>query len=154
MEPDLIHLYCTPLQAMRMIQGYAYRTGERFEMSCIGIRGVSCDMTSWPYITGRINGTFLCLGARGISGWEEEYVGFGMPFAIFRQVVDGMERSKRGFPYKIFPKMTDEIWPDEAGTLRQTFNEAIIDEANLSRPRRNYALLSRGRRRGNAAIAE
>lgn len=114
-EPNLIHLYCTPLQAMRMIQGYAYRTGERFEMSCIGIRGVSCDMTSWPYITGRMNGTFLCLGARGISGWEEEYVGFGMPFDIFRQVVDGMERSKRGFPYKIFPKMTDEIWPDEAG---------------------------------------
>jgi uncharacterized protein (DUF169 family) len=106
MEPDLVHVYCTPLEAMRMIQGYCYPTGERFSMSCIGIRGVSCDMTAWPYVHGEINGTFLCLGARGITGWEEEYVGFGMPFRKFEQVVVGMEKSRQGFPYDLFPKMT------------------------------------------------
>jgi uncharacterized protein (DUF169 family) len=63
-EPDLVHLYCTPLQAMRLVQGYCYPTGQRFTLSCIGIRGVSCDMTAWPYMKGEINGTFLCLGAR------------------------------------------------------------------------------------------
>jgi uncharacterized protein (DUF169 family) len=103
-DPDLVHVYCTPLQAMRLIQGYCFPTGERFTMSCIGIRGVSCDMTAWPYVHQEINGTFLCLGARGITGWEEEYVGFGMPFFKFREVVIGMEKSKAGFPYKIFPK--------------------------------------------------
>lgn len=107
--PDLVHLYCTPLQAMRLVQGYCYPTGERFTMSCIGIRGVSCDMTSLPYVTNKINGTFLCLGARGISGWEEEYVGFGMPFAEFEKVVSGMEKSKRGFPYDLFPKASSLI---------------------------------------------
>ncbi len=104
--PDLVHLYCTPLQAMRLIQGYCYPTGERFTMSCIGIRGVSCDMTAWPYTHDNINATFLCLGARGISGWEEEYVGFGMPFHKFREVVSGMEKSRKGFPYAIFPKFS------------------------------------------------
>ncbi len=103
-DPDLIHLYCTPLQAMRLVQGYCYPTGKRFTMSCIGIRGVSCDMTAWPYTKGEINGTFLCLGARGITGWEEEYVGFGMPFERFKDVVVGMEKSRTGFPYRIFPK--------------------------------------------------
>lgn len=103
-DPDLVHLYCTPLQAMRFIQGYSYTTGERFQMSCIGIRGVSCDMTAWPYVKQEINGTFLCLGARGISGWEEEYVGFGMPLHKFEEVVTGLEKSRAGFPYKIFPK--------------------------------------------------
>ncbi len=103
-NPDLVHVYCTPLQAMRLIQGYCFPTGERFTMSCIGIRGVSCDMTAWPYVHQEINGTFLCLGARGITGWEEEYVGFGMPFTKFQEVVIGMEKSKAGFPYKLFPK--------------------------------------------------
>jgi uncharacterized protein (DUF169 family) len=98
---------------MRMIQGYCYRTGERLHMSCIGIRGVSCDMTAMPYVTGEINGTFLCLGARGISGWEEEYAGFGMPFTKFDDVVIGMEKSKKGFPYHLFPKLADERWSTE-----------------------------------------
>lgn len=104
-EPDIVHVYCTPLEAMRMIQGYSYPTGERFQMSCIGIRGVSCDMTAWPYVHRQINGTFLCLGARGVSGWEEEYVGFGMPYDIFQAVVEGLEKSRGGFPYHIFPRM-------------------------------------------------
>lgn len=104
-EPDLVHVYCTPLQAMRLIQGYCFPTGERFSMSCIGIRGVSCDMTAWPYVKGEINGTFLCLGARAITGWEEEFVGFGMPLNKFEEVVIGMEKSRTGFPYRLFPKM-------------------------------------------------
>lgn len=108
-EPDLVHVYCTPLEAMRLIQGYCFPSGERFVMSCIGIRGVSCDMTAWPYVNNDINGTFLCLGARGITGWEEEYVGFGMPFNKFEQVVRGMEKSRRGFPYSLFPKMTQIV---------------------------------------------
>jgi uncharacterized protein (DUF169 family) len=103
--PDIVHVYCTPLEAMRLIQGYCYPTGERFQMSCIGIRGVSCDMTAWPYVHDVLNGTFLCLGARGITGWEEEYVGFGMPFRIFEQVVIGMEKSRTGFPFRIFPRV-------------------------------------------------
>jgi uncharacterized protein (DUF169 family) len=106
-EPDLVHLYCTPLQAMRLITGYCYPTGERFNMSCIGIRGVSCDMTAWPYVHDDINGTFLCLGARAITGWEEQYVGFGMPLRKFEEVIVGMQKSRRGFPYAAFPKMTD-----------------------------------------------
>lgn len=106
-EPDLVHLYCTPLQAMRLVTGYCYPTGRRFTMSCIGIRGVSCDMTAWPFVHDDINGTFLCLGARAITGWEEQYVGFGMPLHKFEDVVVGMERSRTGYPYKIFPKMND-----------------------------------------------
>jgi uncharacterized protein (DUF169 family) len=103
-EPDLVHLYCTPLQAMRLIQGYCYPTGERVTLSCIGIRGVSCDMTAWPYVKQELNGTFLCLGARAISGWEEQYVGLGMPFTVFEALVRGMVKSKHGFPYHLFPK--------------------------------------------------
>ena len=58
---------------------------------------------SLPYVTGKINGTFLCLRARGITGWEEEYVGFGMPFSKLKDLVVRMEKSRRGFPYSIFP---------------------------------------------------
>ena len=105
-EPDLVHLYCTPLEAMRLVQGLCYQSGERFKMSCIGVRGVSCDMTAWPFVNQEINGTFLCLGARGISGWEEEYVGFGMPYDKLEYLVQGMEKSRKGFPFNLFPKMS------------------------------------------------
>ena len=108
-EPDLVHLYCTPLQAMRVVTGYCFPTGKRFTMSCIGIRGVSCDMTAWPYVHDDINGTFLCLGARAITGWEEQFVGFGMPLHKFEAVVVGMEKSIKGFPYALFPKMSDFV---------------------------------------------
>lgn len=112
-DPDIVHIYCTPLEAMRLIQGYSYPTGERFTMSCIGIRGVSCDMTAWPYVRREMNGTFLCLGARGVSGWQEEFVGFGMPFEIFQHVVEGLEKSQAGFPYRIFPRMPDRARSSE-----------------------------------------
>lgn len=116
-EPDIVHLFCTPLQAMRITQGCCYRTGERFTFSTIGIRGVSCDMTAWPYVKQEINATFLCLGARAISGWEEQYIGFGMPLNKFEELIVGMEKSKTGFPYKAFPKNLLSTKEDEGELL-------------------------------------
>ena len=80
LTPDVVILAIKPKQALLAIQGYNFLSGDRFHMSTIGIRGVCADLTAAPYLEQRLNGSFLCLGARALGGWEGEFVGLGIPF--------------------------------------------------------------------------
>jgi len=104
MAPDVVILAVRPKQALLAIQGYNFLTGSRFEMSTIGIRAVCADLTALPFLEQRLNGSFLCLGARAAGGWGGDLLGLGMPFLIFQIMVTGMEKSAHGFPYKAYPK--------------------------------------------------
>ena len=44
-----------------------------------------------------------CLGARLIAEFEADRMGIGMPFSIFEELVKGMEDSKTGFPFQLYP---------------------------------------------------
>ncbi len=101
--PDIVILPLTPKQAMRAIQGYCYPNGNRIELNTIGIRGVCADLTAYPFIHQKLNGSFFCLGARAIAGWNERVMALGMPYSIFEEMTEGMEESKNGFPYEIYP---------------------------------------------------
>jgi uncharacterized protein (DUF169 family) len=72
-------------------------------MSTIGIRGVCADLTALPFLEQSLNGSFFCLGARAVGGWEGNLLGLGMPLSVFERMVTGMERSAGGFPYKAYP---------------------------------------------------
>ncbi|MFV9677755.1 MAG: DUF169 domain-containing protein [Methanosarcinales archaeon] len=102
--PDVVILAVTPKQALLAIQGYNFRAGNRFEMSTIGIRGVCADLTALPFLEQKLNGSFFCLGARAVGGWDGNLLGLGMPFLIFQTMVMGMEKSSPGFPYKAYPE--------------------------------------------------
>ncbi len=102
--PDVVILAVTPKQALLAIQGYNFRAGNRFEMSTIGIRGVCADLTALPFLEQKLNGSFFCLGARAVGGWDGNLLGQGMPFLIFQTMVMGMEKSSPGFPYKAYPE--------------------------------------------------
>ena len=101
--PDVVILGLLPKQALRAIQGYNFLTGNRFLMSTIGIRAVCADLTALPFLEQRLNGSFFCLGARAVGGWEGTLLGLGMPLSAFERMVTGMERSAGGFPYKAYP---------------------------------------------------
>ncbi len=101
--PDVVILGLLPKQALRAIQGYNFLTGNRFLMSTIGIRAVCADLTALPFLEQRLNGSFFCLGARAVGGWEGDLLGLGMPLSVFERMVTGMERSAGGFPYKAYP---------------------------------------------------
>lgn len=102
--PDVVITAVNPKQALLVIQGHNFRTGNRFEMSTIGIRGVCADLTAFPFLQQKLNGSFFCLGARALGGLGGNLMGLGMPFTIFRTMVIGMEKSKTGFPYKAYPE--------------------------------------------------
>ncbi len=101
--PDLVILGLLPKQVMLAIQGYNFLTGNRFRMDTVGIRGVCADLTAQPYLEQKLNGSFFCLGARAVGGWSGNLMGLGMPFSVFRAMVEGMERSAGGFPYPAYP---------------------------------------------------
>ena len=102
--PDVVIIAVKPKQALLAIQGYNFLSGNRFEMSTIGIRGVCADLTALPFLEQKLTGSFFCLGARAVGGWSGNLLGLGMPFSIFLQMVTGMEKSAESFPYKAYPE--------------------------------------------------
>lgn len=102
--PDVVIIAVNPKQALLAIQGSNFLTGSRFEMNTIGIRGVCADLTAYPFIEQKLNGSFFCLGARAVGGWGGNLLGLGMPFSIFHTMVEGMQKSRNGFPYEAYPK--------------------------------------------------
>ena len=104
LTPDVVIIAVKPKQALLAIESYNFLTGNRFEMSTVGIRGVCADLTTVPYLEQKLNGSFFCLGARALGGWVGDLLGLGMPFSIFQTMVMGMEKSAPGFPYKAYPK--------------------------------------------------
>ena len=103
-DEAVVILAVTPKQALLAIQGYNFLSGNRFEMSTIGIRGVCADLTALPFLDQKLNGSFFYLGARALAGWGGNLLGLGMPFAIFQQMVTGMEKSAESFPYIVYPE--------------------------------------------------
>lgn len=101
--PDVVILGLLPKQALRAIQGYNFLTGNRSLMNTIGIRAVCADLTTLPFLKQSLNGSFFCLGARAVGGWEGDLLGLGMPLSVFERMVTGMERSAGGFPYSAYP---------------------------------------------------
>lgn len=101
--PDVVILAVSPKQALRIIQGYAFASGQRIELSTIGIRGVCADVTAYPYLKQKLNGSFFCLGARALGGWQANQLALGMPYDHFKQMTEGMIASQTGFPYKLYP---------------------------------------------------
>lgn len=101
--PDVVILGLTPKQALRAIQGYAFETGDRVCLDTIGIRGVCADVTALPFLKQKLNGSFFCLGARALGGWNGNQLSLGMPLYDFIKMASGMAASQTGFPYKLYP---------------------------------------------------
>jgi len=101
--PDVVVLALTPRETMRTVQALTWVTGERFVASTLGVAGFSVDLTAVPYVTGRANGSFLCVGARVVARWEGGLNGLGLPWPLFVQVAEAMEASGTGYPFARYP---------------------------------------------------
>ncbi len=101
--PDVVVFSVRPVELTRIIQAYQFNTGKRITASMGGIRTVNSDLVARPYLTGEMNISTYCLGARLIAKFEADRLGIGMPYAVFEEVVRGMEDSKHGFPFHLYP---------------------------------------------------
>jgi len=101
--PDVVILALTPRETVRTVQALTFATGERLEMNTLGVGGFSVDLTAAPFVTGKPNGSFLCVGARVIARWDGDLNGIGLPWAHFLAMVEGMEASAKGYPFAKYP---------------------------------------------------
>jgi len=101
--PDVVVLSVRPVELTRLIQGYWFLTGKRVNASMGGLRMVNSDLIARPYLTGEINTSPYCLGARLIAEFGPDRMGVGMPWSKFQTVVEGMEASRTGYPFAAYP---------------------------------------------------
>jgi uncharacterized protein (DUF169 family) len=101
--PDVVVLSVRPVELTRLIQGYWFLTGKRVNASMGGLRMVNSDLIARPYVTGEINTSPYCLGARLIAEFGPDRMGVGMPWSKFQTVVEGMEASRTGYPFAAYP---------------------------------------------------
>ena len=104
--PDVVVLNVRSAELSRLIQAYQFNTGKRVTASMGGLRVVNSDLIVRPYLTQEINIAPYCLGARLIAEFEADRLGMGMPFHLFEETVKGMEDSKTGFPFHLYPGVT------------------------------------------------
>lgn len=102
-EPDVVVLSVRPVELARIIQAYQFHSGKRVTASMGGLRVVNSDLIVRPYLTQEMNVSTYCLGARLIAEFEADRMGIGMPYQIFGDIVRGMEDSKGGFPFALYP---------------------------------------------------
>jgi uncharacterized protein (DUF169 family) len=107
LEPDLVLLSVRPVELTRIVQAYQFMTGKRVNASLGALRMVNSDLIARPYLTGEINVSSYCLGARLIARFDPDLMGMGIPFEDFKIIVDGMEESKSGYPFHLYPGAAD-----------------------------------------------
>lgn len=102
-EPDVVVLDVRPVELTKIIQSYQFMTGKRIHASMGALRGVPSDLIAWPYLNQEINVSTYCLGARILAGFEGDRMGIGIPYPQLDLVVSGMEQSKTGYPFHLYP---------------------------------------------------
>lgn len=102
-EPDVVVLSVRPVEMTRLIQGYQYLTGERIIANMGPLRAVNSDLIVRPLKEQCINISPYCLGARLIGQFEADRMGMGMPWEHYKLMVEGLEASRTGYPFKEYP---------------------------------------------------
>lgn len=101
--PDVVTMNVRPVELTRISQAYMYLTGERVEGSMGPVRVVNSDLVVRPYLTGKMNFSSYCVGARLIAQYEADRLGLGIPWKVFETTVQGMKESQFGYPFPRYP---------------------------------------------------
>lgn len=101
--PDILVLSVRPVELTRIIQAYQYLTGQPTTASMGALRVVCSDLMARPYMTRQINISTYCLGARLIGNYGADHLGIGIPYPLFTLLVEGMKRSRSGYPFHRYP---------------------------------------------------
>lgn len=101
--PDIIVLHMRCVELARLIQAYQFITGNQVNAHMNAVRAVDSDLIARPYLFKDLNISTFCVGARLIAKYEADMMGAGMPFDVFEKIVQGMEESRTGYPFHLYP---------------------------------------------------
>ena len=97
--PDIVILNVRPVELTKLLQSYQYVTGRPMIAHMNPLRAVDADLIARPYLTGEINITSYCLGARTVARFDGDRMGMGIPLAAFERLLEGMAASATGYPF-------------------------------------------------------
>ena len=97
--PDIVILNVRPVELTKLLQSYQYVTGRPIQAHMNPLRAVDADLIVRPYLTGEINLSSYCLGARTLARFAGDRMGVGIPLVAFKQLLAGMAASASGYPY-------------------------------------------------------
>lgn len=92
-NPDMVIIVTNPANAMRILQGHAYHSGQLKEIKMAGMQAICQECTSYPYEKDQINISMMCSGTRHVGRWGEDEMGLGIPYSQFAKVADGIEQT-------------------------------------------------------------
>ena len=78
--PDIIIIYATPVQALKIAKMYKSTFKKRFEANFNGTASLCADAVSYPYSTGQSNMTLGCTGSRTFSDIKDEEMVIGLTY--------------------------------------------------------------------------
>lgn len=96
-DPDVVIVVGPSYNVMRMLQGYGYINGYTNNLRTIGLQAVCQDLTTYTYNTQDINISLLCPGTRLVADWQIDEIGIGIPFAKWKEVVEGVIQTTNPF---------------------------------------------------------
>ena len=97
--PDIVLLNVRPVELTKLLQSYQYVTGRPIKAHMNPLRAVDADLIARPYLTGEINISAYCLGARTLAGFDGDRLGIGIPLKAFKRLLEGMAASATGYPF-------------------------------------------------------
>lgn len=87
-KPDVIVVYCTPIQAMNLTQLLRQTTGKRFNADFAGIQSLCSDIVAKPFISQQSNMSLGCNGSRADTDIKDEEVIIGLTFDDLKAITD------------------------------------------------------------------
>lgn len=109
-EPDIIALYGTTEQIMRVIQGYLYKKGGRVNFSTGGEWSLCADTIAQSYVKQNISLGLPCFGDRKTAYAQDDEVSIAFPYDMHNEIIAGMKATEDVAPYPVpfdigFPQM-------------------------------------------------
>lgn len=90
LTPDIIILLCDSYQAMRLIQGFEYKTGRKPQIDMGAMQAMCSELTVSPYLSGEMNVSVMCPSTRMLCKWKPSDMAVGIPYELFADIVDGV----------------------------------------------------------------
>lgn len=96
-KPDVIILFLTPYQSMRIVQSYSYKFGPMNNIHFAGMGGICTELMARAYKYDDISISLLCSGTRFAAEWKDEEMGIAFPYSKFDSILDGIEKTSNTF---------------------------------------------------------
>jgi MtaA/CmuA family methyltransferase len=137
-EPDVVVVYASPAQVMRLTQAALWKTGGRLASSFQG-RIVCADIVVTTMLTGQPQVILPCSGDRIFGQTQDHEMAFAIPWARMPEIVEGLEGTHRGgirypitqfmeYEAKLPPRYMEvnRLWDAERGKGGYTGRDHVV----------------------------